>query len=79
MDDCIQFSAELMLAKLRCCQGKNGIMITNPPYGERIGEEEEIQKLSTADLGKLFDRIIRTGRFFMVTTDKEAEEKSHGA
>lgn len=32
---------------------KKGFLITNPPYGERLGDEEEVKTLS-ADMGKLY-------------------------
>lgn len=35
-------------------QGLNGVMVGNPPYGERIGEMEEAEQL-TRDLGKLME------------------------
>ena len=41
VDDCIVFE-KADARKLRP-EGKNGIVITNPPYGERIGEKEEIE------------------------------------
>ncbi len=43
VEDCIHFR-RADAAKLHA-QGQNGILITNTPYGERIGEEKEIQKI----------------------------------
>ena len=54
-------------------EGQNGILITNPPYGERIGEEKEIRKIY-GGLGK-FLKANPDWSLFLVTTDKEAEEK----
>ena len=56
--------------------GPNGIVVTNPPYGERIGDEEAIAKIY-----KAFGRFFRENpdwSLFMITTDKEAEEKVMG-
>ena len=59
-------------AKLHA-QGQNGILITNPPYGERIGEEKEIQKIYGGL--KNFLQNHPDWSLFLVTTDKDAEEK----
>lgn len=71
VDDCIRFEKG-DAAKL-AAEGENGIFITNPPYGERIGEEKEIQKI----YGGLehFLKAHPDWSLFLVTTDKEAEEK----
>lgn len=74
VDDCIVFK-KADSSKLRPV-GENGIVITNPPYGERIGEEEEITKLYEG-----FRRFFGENpdwSLFMITTDKEAEEKVMG-
>lgn len=71
VDDCITF-AKVDVSRLKSV-GKNGIIITNPPYGERIGETEEIQKIYEA-----FGRFCGENpdwSLFVITTDKEAEEK----
>lgn len=74
VDDCIVFK-KADASKLRPV-GENGIIITNPPYGERIGEEEEIQKIYEG-FGKFF-KENPDWSLFMITTDKEAEEKIMG-
>jgi len=74
VDDCIVFK-KADASKLRSV-GENGIIVTNPPYGERIGEEEEIQKIYEG-----FNRFFKENpdwSLFMITTDKEAEEKVMG-
>ena len=50
-----------------------GFLITNPPYGERIGEEKEIQKIYGGL--KNFLQNHPDWSLFLVTTDKDAEEK----
>lgn len=55
---------------------KSGIIITNPPYGERIGEEKQI-----AGIYKKYKEFFAenpTWSLFMVTTDKEVESKIMG-
>lgn len=54
----------------------NGIIITNPPYGERIGEEKEIASIYRA-LGT-FCKKNPDWSLFLITTDKEAEDKILG-
>lgn len=74
VDDCILFK-KVDMRKLRPV-GKNGIIITNPPYGERIGEKKEIDEIYAS-----FNRFCRENpdwSLFMITTDKEAEEKAVG-
>ncbi len=74
VDDCIVFK-KADARKLRP-EGKNGIVITNPPYGERIGEKEEIEGIY-AGFRKFFSENPDWS-LFMITTDKEAEEKAMG-
>lgn len=74
VDDCITFKIA-DAAKLRPV-GENGIVVTNPPYGERIGEEKEIQKIYEG-LGRFF-KENPDWSLFMITTDKEAEDKIMG-
>jgi len=74
VDDCIVFK-KADASKLRPI-GENGIIVTNPPYGERIGEEEEIRQIYDG-----FNRFFKENpdwSLFMITTDKEAEEKVMG-
>jgi putative N6-adenine-specific DNA methylase len=51
-------------------------MICNPPYGERIGEKDEIRKIYT-DLKKLFEGNP-TWSLYLITTDKEFENQTFG-
>lgn len=74
VDDCIVFK-KADSSKLRAI-GSNGIIITNPPYGERIGEEEQIDRLYEG-FRKFFDENPDWS-LFMITTDKEAEDKVMG-
>lgn len=74
VDDCIIFK-KADARKLRP-EGKNGIVITNPPYGERIGEKEEIERIY-AGFRRFFEENPDWS-LFMITTDKDAEEKVMG-
>lgn len=55
---------------------ENGIIITNPPYGERIGEKKDIEKIYEK-LGQIM-QDDPTWSVFMITTDKDIEEKFFG-
>lgn len=72
--DCIVFK-KADASKLRPI-GENGIIVTNPPYGERIGETDDILKIYSG-----FNKFFKENpdwSLFMITTDKEAEEKVMG-
>ena len=74
MDDCISFSrADVRDFK---GEGENGIIITNPPYGERIGDEKAIRIIYDA-LGD-FCRKNPCWSLFVITTDENAEEAIMG-
>lgn len=48
-----------------------GHIITNPPYGERLGEEDEVKQLYR-DLGETF-KGLDTWSLHVITTDKQPE------
>lgn len=50
----------------------NGIIITNPPYGERIGDKEAIHKIYER-LKEIIEKDP-TWSLFMITTDREVEK-----
>jgi putative N6-adenine-specific DNA methylase len=53
-----------------------GIIISNPPYGERIGDQKAIEKIYTA-LNR-FTKVHPDWSLFLVTTDKEVEQAVAG-
>lgn len=56
--------------------GEYGVIITNPPYGERIGSKEEIHAIY-----KKLPAVLKenpTWSLFMITTDKNIENKFFG-
>ncbi len=74
VDDCIHFDTfdiENLVAK-----EKQGIIVTNPPYGERIGDERDIQKIYNA-LAKFY-KENNTWSLFLITSDKDFEYKVFG-
>ena len=90
VDDCITFSLgdATSLGRNGCLGGMNGsksvrfagresgVVVTNPPYGERIGDQKSIDRIYAAFL-KFFHENP-TWSLFMVTSDKTAELKSFG-
>jgi len=74
VDDCITF--EIKDISKSKTEDKHGIMIINPPYGERIGEEKEIQKIYNS-LKKLASEDA-TWSFFVITADKNFEKLVFG-
>ena len=56
--------------------GDYGVILINPPYGERIGDREQIDKIYTKLAEVLRDNP--TWSLFMITSDKDIEEKFFG-
>lgn len=72
--DCIRFSVADVSA-LRT-KALSGVMVTNPPYGERIGDSPAIE-----DIYKTYRRFFSenpTWSLFVVTSDKTIEQKAMG-
>ncbi|HBN85422.1 MAG TPA: RNA methyltransferase [Clostridiales bacterium] len=52
-----------------------GFIICNPPYGERVGEKEEVEKLYV-DMGKIFDQFPTWSKYIL--TAYKGFEKFYG-
>jgi putative N6-adenine-specific DNA methylase len=52
-------------------QLKGGCLITNPPYGERLGERKEVEELYQS-LGNLYD-VLEGWRFFILSANPAFE------
>lgn len=74
VDDCIVFK-RMNMARLEARE-PGGIIITNPPYGERIGEAQQIENIYKKYRSFLSENP--TWSLFLITTDKELEEKAVG-
>ena len=77
VDDIIRFSvkdiSELDLSKFTGMQTSTGSIVTNPPYGQRIGEESDINEIY-----KALKRIRRENPSWeinLITPDKSFESK----
>ena len=66
----IRFS-KMDMKKFRA-EEERGIIITNPPYGERIGNEEKIQEIYAKFADLLENRP--SWSLFLITTDKNLEK-----
>ncbi|MCQ2546819.1 MAG: class I SAM-dependent RNA methyltransferase [Clostridia bacterium] len=75
VDDIIAF-ARADVRSLKAPEGERGIVVSNPPYGERIGESDEIDGIFRA-LGK-FSKENPDWSIFVITPDKDAEKKIMG-
>ena len=73
VDELITFRRADIRESLNNAEGEQGIIVTNPPYGERIGEDEEIERIykSLANFMKKHD----DWSLFMITSDKEVEKR----
>ncbi|WP_425756334.1 THUMP domain-containing class I SAM-dependent RNA methyltransferase [Ihubacter sp. rT4E-8] len=74
VDDCIIFK-RMNMQRMEARES-GGIIITNPPYGERIGEKQQIENIY-----RKYNEFFRenpTWSLFMITTDKDAEAKTFG-
>lgn len=74
VDDCIVFK-RMNMNRIEAKE-PSGIIITNPPYGERIGEAKQIEGIYNKY--RQFFAENPTWSLFMVTTDKEVEQKIMG-
>jgi putative N6-adenine-specific DNA methylase len=74
VDDCIDFKIK-PLKDVRFTEDY-GIVICNPPYGERIGEADEIRRIYSS-LRRLFEGNP-TWSLYLITTDKEFETLAFG-
>jgi len=78
VDDCIQF--EVKAAKDIMLPGDTGVAIVNPPYGERLGQIKEAERLYS-ELGQIFNPtkwnvyVITPDEFFETAYKKRAKAK----
>lgn len=75
VDDCIDFQV-MDIAKMQAGDETNGIIITNPPYGARIGDDKAIAKIYKTL--KFFMKDNPGWSLFMITTDKNVESRIMG-
>ncbi len=74
VDFAINFSVQDVNSLRR--EEKSGVIITNPPYGERMGDQKSIQRVYQGL--KDFMAENPTWSLFLITSDKSAEETVMG-
>ncbi|QAT43347.1 THUMP domain-containing class I SAM-dependent RNA methyltransferase [Aminipila luticellarii] len=74
VEDCIHFK-RMNVSDMEAGE-MSGVIITNPPYGERIGEKEEIKKIYNKF--KNFLKQNPSWSLFMITADKTVEKQVFG-
>jgi len=78
VDDCILFEQRVVAETV--LPGERGITIINPPYGERLGQVKEAERLY-GELGKVFSKtrwnvyVITPDEFFESAYKKKARAK----
>lgn len=71
VDDCIVFK-RMNMSEMKASE-TSGVIITNPPYGERIGEKDDIKKIYNKF--KNFSKQNPTWSLFLITADKTVEKQ----
>jgi putative N6-adenine-specific DNA methylase len=69
VDDCITFKVQDM-AQISS-NGKYGYIICNPPYGERLGEKKEVERLYKR-MGQVFSKFD-TWSVYVITSEEQFE------
>ena len=62
VDSCVRF--ELRLAQKFVSDGSYGVNISNPPYGQRLGDEETARALAR-DMGRLYHTLDKWNFYFL--------------
>ncbi len=66
---CVEFRIADAKAFSSPIEGARGTIITNPPYGERLGDLTEARELAKA-LGKTFEKNIPSWQMYIITSDE---------
>ena len=54
-------------------EGARGTIVTNPPYGERLGDLKEARDLAS-QMGKTFKREIPTWQLYVISSDEQYQQ-----
>ena len=80
VDDCIVFRNADIAAALAdsnaYTHSERGVLVTNPPYGERIGERKSIDRIY--EVYRAFFTAHPSWSLFAITADKTIEAKAFG-
>lgn len=66
---CVEFKVADAREFVSPIEGARGTIITNPPYGERLGELSEARELYKA-LGRHFEKNIPSWQMYIITSDE---------
>lgn len=66
---CVEFKVADSREFVSPIEGARGTIITNPPYGERLGELSEARELYKA-LGRHFEKNIPSWQMYIITSDE---------
>lgn len=67
VDDCIEFFVK-DITQLEKTPGEYGVMITNPPYGDRIGDKAHIENIHKK-LGQVFGKDVTWSNYIITSVD----------
>ncbi len=70
VSDYIEFS-NAAVADFACSE-ERGIIVTNPPYGERMNEREECESIYR-DMGRSFQKLVNW-KYYVITSHEEFEK-----
>ncbi len=69
VEHCIEFSVRDAKAFSSPIENARGTIITNPPYGERLGDLAEARELYKA-MGKAFESNVPSWQLYIITSDE---------
>ena len=70
---CVSFSVSDVRSFRSPVPGARGTVVTNPPYGERLGSQAEARDLARA-MGEVFRREIPKWQLYVLSSDEEYEK-----
>lgn len=71
LSDVIQFK-QMQVTDFRNKQ-EYGVLVANPPYGERLGEKQAVEKMYQ-QMGSLFREVIPTWSIYILTSNENFEQ-----
>ncbi len=76
VENMIQFECRDATAFVSPIEGARGTIVCNPPYGERLGEKSEAEKLY-GEIGKAFAKSVPDWQIYVISNDT-AFERHYG-
>lgn len=69
VENLVSFSVGDVRAFSSPVEGARGTIVTNPPYGERMGDRAEVEKLYT-DMGKAFAKNVPNWQIYVINSNE---------